>query len=124
MGFFGSGTTVMSKVLPLGIGVLKVNAPSACRRMSSPPLFRTTTTLPLARPDSAPPTENALVLQSTTTLVTGAFATTPEPLVTVHVWEIGALGVVKTVTEYPAPLAIGVAKANDPLVVTERSSPL
>ena len=56
--------------------------------LSSPPLFWSTTELPLARPETVPETVYPLTHEMDTD-VTLPPDTFPEPLVTVQVWEDG-----------------------------------
>ena len=76
--------------------VAKVKVPSEATARSSPPLFRSTSPLPV-RPLTVPPTVylgGGLVTQLTETLVTLAPATVPEPFETVQLWPEGGLATV------------------------------
>ena len=80
--------------------VAKVKVPLAVTARSSPPLLRSTSPGP-DRPVTVPPMVylgSGLVTQVTTTVVTSAEPTVPEPLETVQVCE-GPLGCPETVTE-------------------------
>jgi hypothetical protein len=93
-----------------------VSAPSdmAVQLLPSAPFAR----LKSSEAGSVP--EPPLVAQVTATLVTFADPTAPVPPLTVHVCPVGW---VRTVTEYALPLVSFVAKAKEPLAVTERLSP-
>src|SRR4030095_17053946 len=89
-GPLGCAATVTLYDAPLGHAVGKVKPPSAPIDRLSPPLFWSTTAEP-ASPPTLPPTVKSLVLQLTTTLVTLAAPTVPEPLPTVQAC-VGPLG--------------------------------
>ena len=76
--------------------VAKVKVPFEATARSSPPLFRSTSPLPV-RPLTVPPTVylgGGLVTQLTETLVTLAPATVPEPFETVQLWPEGGFATV------------------------------
>src|SRR4051812_18364180 len=78
--------------------------------------------VPVASPDTVPPTVYLFVPQSTRTSVTLFAFTLPVPFVTVHVW-LGADGCDFTVTAKSAPLGTGDVKTKSPSDVIVRSFP-
>ena len=86
--------TVTAYAAPLASGVANVNAPFALRVSASPPLFRSVTESPVARPETVPPTVYVFVEQVMLTFVTLADAMVPEPLPTTQVCPVGCVPIV------------------------------
>src|SRR5580692_1696392 len=108
--------------MPLPTVLMNVKVPLPVTARLLPPLSCRVTVSDGPRPDTIPPTEYALVVQVTVTLVTSE-PIAPVPLVTVHVW-LGFVGWVSTVTAYCDPPWIAVANVKDPSIATVRSSPM